>query len=608
MILQSLARYYQRLIERNTEGVAPYGFSSEKISYAIVLSPDGDCVQVQDIRNTNGKKPQPELLLVPAPSKRAGTGSKAFFLWDKSSYVLGVSKDPKRAIQNHSAFRKLHEDALADTDDSGLNAFLVFLREWTPERFVAPHFTDEMLDANFVFKLDGENEFLHDRRAARRAWDHFQSTTSDTRNGMCLVTGERADLARLHPSIKGFDSTGSSIVAFNSDAYLSYRGSLQKILSKKTENDSGASAPISKQAAFAYTTALNYLLRRGEHNRQRLQIGDTTVVFWAESEDADTAASAELTLADMLDPPADDSNQTARVRQVLGGIAKGRPLAEIDPGLAEGTRMYVLGLAPNASRLSIRFWLVDTLGTLARRIVQHRADLQLAPSPWRTEPSVWRLALATAPSRWDEKSKKYRPDKKHVLPQLAGELMRAILTGGRYPGSLLANTIMRMRSDGDISGIRVALCKAVLARNLRIQSSQEEIPVSLDTQSTQPAYLLGRLFAVLEYAQRSALGTQVNATIRDRYYGSASSMPAAIFPILLRNTKNHLSKLRKEHPGLAGYIEKQILEIVAGLSEQFPRSLRIEDQGRFAIGYYHQKRGVDKDATETESDQQGAQS
>lgn len=132
--------------------------------------------------------------------------------------------------------------------------------------------------------------------------------------------------------------------------------------------------------------------------------------------------------------------------------------------------------------------------------------------------------------------------------------------------------------------------------------------MSLDTQSTQPAYLLGRLFAVLEYAQRSALGTQVNATIRDRYYGSASSMPAAIFPILLRNTKNHLSKLRKEHPGLAGYIEKQILEIVAGLSEQFPRSLRIEDQGRFAIGYYHQKRGVDKDATETESDQQGAQS
>lgn len=600
MILQSLARYYQRLIERNTEGVAPYGFSPEKISYEILLTPEGNLVTVQETFDTTGKKPVPRVMNVPQPEKRTA-GIKPNFLWDKTSYVLGVSANSKRADKEHAAFKALHENALDDTDDPGLKAFLTFLRGWTPERFEPTHFKDEMLDTNMVFRLDGENEYLHERPAAKAIRAHLLDAEADSgQTAICLVSGERSPLTRLHPTIKGVNgaqSSGASIVSFNLDAFTSYGKS------------QGENAPVSNQSAFAYTAALNYLLRRGEHNRQRLQIGDTTVVFWAEAGDAEAAASAELTLADMLDPPADDSNQTERVRQVLAGIAKGRPLTEIDPVLAEGTRMYVLGLAPNASRLSIRFWLVDTLDVLAQRIVQHRTDLQLAPSPWRTEPSVWRLALATAPSR-DGRAKS-----EDIPPQLAGELMRAILTGSRYPGSLLANTVMRLRADGDISGVRVALCKAVLARNLRAQSSQEEIPVTLDTQSTQPAYLLGRLFAVLEYAQRSALGGQVNATIRDRYYGAASATPASIFPVLLRNAQNHLSKLRKERPGQAVNLEKDIRQIVSGLSEQFPRSLRIEDQGRFAIGYYHQsqahftKRGAESDAaTETESDAQGAQS
>ena len=597
MILQALARYYRRLIDNNTKGVAPYGFSPEKISYAILLSPDGECVQVQDVRDTTGKKPIPQILEVPQPPKRASNIAPAF-LWDKTSYVLGVSAASKRADKEHEAFKALHEDMLADTDDPGLKAFLTFLRRWTPERFAAPDFKDDMLDANVVFRLDGENTYLHQRPAAQTIRARLLDAGGDEAFAVCLVSGERAPLARLHPAIKGVNgaqSSGASIVSFNLDAFTSYGKS------------QGANAPVSEQAAFAYTTALNYLLRRGAHNRQRLQIGDTTVVFWAEAEDAEAAASAEGTLADMLDPPVDDANQTARVRRVLEGIAKGRPLAEIDPELAEGTRMYLLGLAPNASRLSIRFWLVDTLNELTRCIVQHRMDLSLAPSPWKTEPSVWRLALATAPSR-DGRAKS-----EDIPPQLAGELMRAILTGGRYPGSLLANTVMRLRADGDVSGVRVALCKAVLARNLRAQSSQEEIPVSLDTQSTQPGYLLGRLFAVLEYAQRSALGGQVNATIRDRYYGAASATPASIFPVLLRNTQNHLSKLRKERPGQAVNLEKDIRDIVTGLPEQFPRSLRIEDQGRFAIGYFHQsqaqftKRDA-KGSAATETDIQGVHS
>lgn len=176
------------------------------------------------------------------------------------------------------------------------------------------------------------------------------------------------------------------------------------------------------------------------------------------------------------------------------------------------------------------------------------------------------------------------------MSNLVGELMRAVLTGRPYPRSLLANVLMRMRSDGHLSGLRVGICKGILARERRlgINSDKEEIPVSLDKESTSPAYRLGRLFAVLESAQRQALGGQVNATIRDRYYGAASATPASVFPMLLRNAQNHLGRLRKDRPGAAVGLEKDIREIVDGLTDSFPRSLRIEDQGRFAIGYYHQ--------------------
>lgn len=591
MILQALNRYYERLIEQQAEDVAPAGCSPEKISFEILLTPEGDVAQVNDIRDTSGNKPQPRMLLVPASFKRSGTGAKPFFLWDKTSYVLGITSTAKcrddrekedllaKATKHYQAFLEFHEACLGSSDDVGLKALLSFLRGWSPAQFEARGFPTDMVDANLVFRLDGEHCYLHDRPAARAmrarllAGDEGQEAAASA--AVCLVSGEVAPVARLHPAIKGVNgaqSSGASIVSFNLDAFTSYAKS------------QGGNAPVSEPAAFAYTTALNYLLRRGDHNRQRLQVGDASVVFWAEAADAQQASAAEDLFATLLNAPADDASEAARVRAVLDRIAKGRPVADLAPNLEPGTRMYVLGLAPNASRLSVRFWQVDTLGVLAGRIAQHAEDLRLEPLPWRTEPSVWRLVLATAPSR-DGRAKS-----EDVSPLLAGEFMRAILSGAPYPRSLLANTIMRFRADGDISGLRVALCKGVLARERRrdIRTSEEEIPVSLDKQSTQPGYLLGRLFAVLEYVQRAALGSQVNATIRDRYYGAASATPASIFPMLLRNTQNHLGKLRKERKGQAVNLEKDISEIVGGLPDQFPRSLKIEDQGRFAIGYYHQ--------------------
>lgn len=585
MILQALNRYYERLIEQKPEDVAPYGFSPEKVSFEILLTPDGGVAQVNDIRDTSSNQPQPKLIEVPQPPKRASNIAPCF-LWDKTSYVLGVSNTSKRADKEHEAFVELHETVLASEDDPGLKALLSFLRNWSPEQFEARGFPADMVDANLVFRLDGEQCYVHKRPAARAvrarllAGDEGQEAAANS--AVCLVSGEVAPVARLHPAIKmnrsDAQSSGVSIVSFNKPSFDSYAKS------------QGDNAPVSTQAAFAYTTVLNYLLRRGEHNRQRLQVGDASVVFWAEAADAQQASAAEDLFATLLSPPADDASEAARIRTVLERVAKGRPMTDLAPGLEPTTRMYVLGLAPNASRLSIRFWQVDTFGSFVERIAQHAEDLLLEPLPWITAPSVWRLALITSPSRWSEQKKRYEQDAKNIPPQLAGELLRAILSGGPYPRSLLANTIMRFRADGDISGLRVALCKGVLARERRrdIRTSEEEIPVSLDKQSTQPGYLLGRLFAVLEHVQRAALGSQVNATIRDRYYGAASATPASIFPVLLRNTQNHLGKLRKERKGQAVNLERDISEIVGGLPDQFPRSLKIEDQGRFAIGYYHQ--------------------
>ena len=580
MILSALNDYYHRLVERQDEGIAPFGYSQEKISYALILSEGGELVDVQDIRDTSGKKPVPTLLTVPQPPKRA-VNIAPCFLWDKSSYVLGItaSEDPKsqdRALETHSAFKEIHRELLGGCNDIGLRALLSFIGWWEPDAFGSlPMANESMLDTNLVFRLDGRLEYLHECPEAkdiRQAMLQLGENSSE----LCLVTGKRAPTARLHSSVKGVagaQSSGASLVSFNLDAFTSF-GKIQ-----------GQNAPISEQAAFAYTTALNHLLRKGSH--RRLQLADTTVVFWAESDSAELSHAAEGLFADLLNPPVSDESETDRLKSALNAVAKGRPLRDLDPELEDDTRLYVLGLAPNASRLSIRFWETGSLHSFAQRLAQHYHDLELRPLPWKTEPSIWRLLLQTVPHREGS-----QPKADAIAPQIAGEMTRAILTGNRYPASLLSNLLMRIRADGDISPLRVALCKAVLCRNARITNNlkEREIPMSLDIDNVDPGYLLGRLFASLENVQQSALGRDVNATIRDRYFGAASATPASIFPMLVRNAQHHLGRLRKDRPGAAVNLEKQINEIVDKLPPTFPKSLKIEAQGRFAIGYYHQSK------------------
>jgi CRISPR-associated protein Csd1 len=357
--------------------------------------------------------------------------------------------------------------------------------------------------------------------------------------------------------------------------------------------------------AARYGAALNQLLDR-DASRNRIRIGDATVAFWADASSVgeDAAKAAENAMAGWFEPSAleendQDAGEAAKLWEALKFVAAGRPIEDVGLGLKSGTRFYVLGLAPNAARLSIRYWLEDDFSTFARRLAEHYRDLLVEPPPWRSRPPSIRYLLAKTTALQEKFD--------NIPPLLAGEVARAVLTGARYPRMLLSIAITRLRAGDDASvGWHAAAIKAVLARDYRLRD-KEGPPVSLNRNEPSSAYQLGRLFAAAETAQRLALG-KINATIRDRYFGAASSTPASVFPLLMRGVQNHLGKLRKE--GKGGWLEREIEEITDRLPPALPRALPLEAQGRFVLGYYHQRRGqfADREAqteietTETEGD------
>lgn len=572
-VLQSLDRYYDRMAARG-EAEAP-GYARLPISFAIVLDPDGAVVEVMDRRVPSGKKLVPRLEEVPAAAKRTA-GIAPSLMWDKSAYVLGrTAAEGKRTAAEHAAFKALHLEKLAETRDAGLLALRRFLESWNPAHFDTAPFTADMLDANIIFRLDGEMGFLHHRPAARALV--AGQVLGDAPRAFCLVSGVEAPVRRLHPTIKGVESKnpppggGHSLVSFNRDAFASY-GKVQ-----------GDNAPTSEAAAFRYGAALNRMLDRGSPNRLARPVGDATILFWADARDEQDAKACEDVFADCMGGPAadaanlaGDAEQTTRLLEKLESFAEARPERDLDPSLDQGVRFHVLGLAPNAARLSVRFWVSDRFDMFAQRLTRHFDLLDIEPRPWRGRPpSVARLLVQTTALL-----QKFE----NIPPLLAGEVTRAILTGASYPRSLLAAALIRLRAGDDPStGWHASAIRAVLASH----NLKEIPPVSLDREETNPAYQLGRMFAMAEIAQRMALGS-VNAGIRDRYFGAASATPASVFPLLLRGMQNHLGKLRKT--GKGGFIEQEMNQIMEQLGSSMPRSLRLEEQGRFVIGYYHQRR------------------
>ena len=560
-LLAALARAYDRLPE-----APPFGYSLEKIGFCVVLDRDGSVAEVIDLRDTD-KKRSPRMIMVPQARKRT-VGIDPNMLWDKTAYVLGVTAgEGRRTAEEHAAFRARHLEWLEDASDEGLLALRRFLEAWTPEQFAPPLWQDELRDQNLVFRLAGEIGFLHDRPAARDLWGRIGAEgASDPQ--ICLVTGNPAPVARLHPSIKGVwgaQSSGASLISFNLDAFTSYG------------HEQGDNAPVSEAAAFAYTTALNRFLADRNH---RLQIGDASTVFWADSSNSDAAREAEALVPGMFEGKINDDDAIAagRVRDRLEAIRQGQKLTQIAPELARGVDFFILGLAPNAARLSVRFWWESDFGTLTANYQRYLDDTRMEPPPREGWPPLWRYLTELA----------VLGKRENVPPLIAGEWMRAIVTGTPYPLTLLSTTLMRIRADGEVNALRAAILKSVLIRNFK----SKEAPVALDPANENRGYILGRLFAVYEEVQRAALGGNVNATIKDKFYGAASATPQKVFRTLDAGSQNHFSKLRKQSPGRAVNLEKLLTTITDLMNpgqDPIPASLAPAEQALFGIGYYHQR-------------------
>lgn len=577
-VLASLVRAYDRMATRHE--VPPFGYSQEKIGFLISLNADGTLAGPPiDLRQSEGRKRTAPPIPVPQPVKRT-SGVAPNFLWDKSAYVLGVTAgEGKRTAAEHAAFKSAHRAWLAETSDEGLKAFLLFIEAWTSEQFAGRGWQDDIKDQNIVFALETERLdgiMVHDRQAARDLWARL-SATEEKNRAICLITGNRATVARLHPSIKGVwgaQTAGASIVSFNLDAFTSY-GHLQ-----------GENAPVSEAATFAYTSALNHFLERGSGHR--IQIGDTSTVFWAEAPQAETAAEAEDFFASFFAP--DEKAETRKIEPILAKLRSGRPIDDFDPALSDNIRFFVLGLAPNAARLSVRFYIEDNFGVIAKRYMDHVKRMRIEPPPKEEAPSMWRMLIETAVLRKSE----------NIQPNLAGEWMRAILTDTTYPLTLLSTLIMRMRADHDVNALRVSILKSILIKNF-----EEETPVALDLEFKDPGYLLGRLFAVYEQVQTAALGGQVNATIKDKFYGSASAQPRKVFHLLESSSANHLSKIGKQNRGRQvnfGKLIGSIMDLMSPGEDPFPAGLSDRSQALFGLGYYHQRNEFFRKPEKAEAD------
>lgn len=560
MILQALYDYYQRKPD-----LPSVGFEEKEIAFLVVLDEEGRFVQMEDTREGEGKKKTAKRYLVPQTVKRS-SGIAANRLWDNIGYVFGIDHKGKaeRATAQHEAFKQTIRDLNAD-HDPGVSAVLRFLDDEAERAKAAasPEWQTAIdSGANLSFKLVAHTELVCQSEIVRSALAAAATRQPDDILTTCLVSGQADVTERLHSAIKGVwggQSSGGNIVSFNLDAFNSY-GKAQ-----------GGNAPVGKQAAFAYTTALNHLLQKD--SRQRLQVGDASTVFWAAKDHP-----LEDVFADLFSEPRKDDpdRHTLAVTSLYQAPHTGAGAFDDN-----GTRFYVLGLAPNAARIAVRFWHVATVGELAGNIKQHFTDLEIVRGP-HDPPylSLFRLLVATAAQGKAD----------NIPPNLAGAFMRSILAGTLYPQTLLQAVIRRVRAEHAITHAGAALIKAYLNRHDRIThpQPQEALHVSLDATNTNPGYRLGRLFAVLEKIQEEA-HPGLNATIRDRYYGAASSTPVAVFQTLMRLKNHHLAKL--EQRGRAVNLEKLIGEIMDGITD-FPPLLNLPDQGRFTVGYYHQRQAL----------------
>jgi CRISPR-associated protein Csd1 len=561
MILQALCEYYQRKAMDPDGGIAPEGFEWKPIPFLVVVDQAGALVTLQDTREGEGRHRQAKAFLIPRTEKRT-VGIKANLLWDNVEYTLGANPKARPGVQQrHQSFRD-RLDTLAPHPD--LEAVKRFLDQDPLSQIAAradlAALWAEVLESggNLTFRVEGSPQASLCEAMAPQVAEAVGTGVPD---GICLVTGRKATIARLHASVagvRGAQSAGAALVSFNLPAFSSHG---------RTQNHN---APVGESAAFAYTTALNRLL--GRDSRHKVQVGDATTVFWSGNQ----ATRLESDFPALFGLPAKDNPdaEPEAVRALYATVRSGQAVA------GDETPFFVLGLAPNAARLSVRFWHQDTVGGMSTRLRQYLDDLDMVCSP--RDPGRRALMPLLCDLVLQGKAD-------NIPPNLAGQVMRAALSGGPYPQALLQLAVRRIRAERQVTRMRAAVLKAVLNRSQQHAAiPSKEITVSLDPTNPSPGYRLGRLFAILEKIQEDAQ-PGINTTIRDRFYGAASSTPATVFPQLLKLKNHHLAKL--DNPAFRRSYEIRLGEVFDGL-QTIPSHLPMEEQARFAIGYYHQRQSL----------------
>ncbi len=573
MILQALYEYYNRKASDPNNFIAPEGWEWKEIPYLLIINRNGEFVAIEDTREGEGRNKRAKKFLVPQAVKRT-VGKAAYLLWDNIEYALGANPRNRNDVEERfKLFKERIYKEIKIEDYQNIKSLLIFLDNDPIKQIEKSGYKEiwnKILEENpfIVFKVDGENHscICDDIR------NKVNFDGSNEPDGICLITGEKGKIARLHPSIKGVkggNTQGGALVSYNLAPFNSY--------GKKQNYNS----PISKSAAFAYTTALNLLLQKDSHNK--ITIADSTVVFWAEKQVAEINPEEIFPwIIAMQKSEKDDPDVGVnKIKKLFDSIYTGQLVTQ------KTNHFFVLGLAPNAARISIRFWKAPSVEDFGKNIKQHFEDFQIIRGPKEQEYlSLYQILSATALG--------YKMD--NVPPNLAGAVIESIIDGTPYPQTLMQQCIRRIRAEQNVNRTRAAILKAYLNRKIRFkQLNQKEITMSLDPNNTNVAYRTGRLFATLEKIQEEA-NPGINATIRDRYYGAASSSPVTVFPRLLSLKNSHLKKLSE---GKKIYFEKLIGEILSEVNS-FPANLSLNEQANFAIGYYHQRQDFFTKKTEKE--------
>ena len=566
MILQALVNHYENLAEQGK--VDQEGWCKAKVSYALNLSIDGKILGILSLKQEeeSGKKRVwvPRQIKVPEMVTRS-SGVSANFLCDNSKYMLGIDKNGtnQRVLECFEAAKKRHLWLLRETLGDMAQAVKNFFKTWNPEKAeecdeIREKWEEITDGGNLIFCMG--LKYAQDDPCIQETWEAARNALSeDEQTGICLVTGKEALISRIHKTIKGVpgaQSSGAALVSFNAPAFESYG------------KEQSYNAPVGRHAEFAYTTALNYLL---DQRKYTFQLGDSMIIFWAESAEEGYQAA----FFDSVAPKPDNQEE---IRGIFENLKMNRAVQIGNVTLNPEQQFYILALAPNAARLSVRFFYQNSFGNILKNLSEHYERMSVVRPSWEDKEymGIRDMLFETVNQNSKDKS---------PVPNMAAFVLQAILSGARYPASLYTDILIRIRAEqGKVTWGKAGIIKAYLIRNMNWKEGGKYM--GLNEESRETSYVLGRLFSVLESIQMDA-NPGIKATIRDRYFNSACATPASIFPVLIKLKNSHMKKLERENGGAKIYYEKLLTELMGKLDE-YPKRLSLEEQGKFILGYYHQ--------------------